>query len=52
MSGNNIIIMPSSRKSDVMNVPYNTGTGVIVSGQGSRCQVNVLIPHESMSSKD
>jgi len=24
-------------------------SGVVVSGQGSRCQVNVLVPHESMS---
>ena len=32
-----------------MNMPYNTGIRVIVSDQGSRCQANVLVPHESMS---
>ena len=48
MSGYNIIIMPSPRKSIILNMPCNTGvrcnsiqSGVTISGQVITCQVSV-----------
>ena len=47
ISGNNIIVMSSPLKVIVCHIIQVSG--VVVSGQGSRCPVNVLVPHESMS---
>jgi len=40
MSGNNIIIMSSPCKSDVMNMPYNTG----IRGDSVRSRVTMSSP--------